>query len=156
MQHITSWKYRSITAGGVLRYGVKCNISLLCTLSLTCKTPLVYSCGRPYIKLSHGEGSIDKGDRIPRSGMLLVSFLSVITATPSKQTRKSVCGHIYYISISLSLWDCLQPICNVLYRSLIYTVHIFILCLASGSFSFFSFVLHTQVDWSRFWDVKSR
>ncbi|XP_047452338.1 cGMP-inhibited 3',5'-cyclic phosphodiesterase A-like isoform X2 [Mugil cephalus] len=29
--------------------------------SLTC------SCGRPYIKLSHGEGSIDKGDRIPRS-----------------------------------------------------------------------------------------
>ncbi|KAM9376825.1 cGMP-inhibited 3',5'-cyclic phosphodiesterase 3A [Pholidichthys leucotaenia] len=29
--------------------------------SLTC------SCGRPYIRLSHGEGSIDKGDRIPRS-----------------------------------------------------------------------------------------
>ncbi|XP_017261623.1 cGMP-inhibited 3',5'-cyclic phosphodiesterase A isoform X2 [Kryptolebias marmoratus] len=29
--------------------------------SLTC------SCGRPYIRLTHGEGSIDKGDRIPRS-----------------------------------------------------------------------------------------
>uniref|UniRef100_A0A3P9KVM8 Phosphodiesterase n=1 Tax=Oryzias latipes TaxID=8090 RepID=A0A3P9KVM8_ORYLA len=29
--------------------------------SLTC------SCGRPYIRLSHGEGSVDKGDRIPRS-----------------------------------------------------------------------------------------
>uniref|UniRef100_A0A672ZNU0 Phosphodiesterase n=1 Tax=Sphaeramia orbicularis TaxID=375764 RepID=A0A672ZNU0_9TELE len=28
---------------------------------------LVCSCGRPYIRLSHGEGSIDKGDRIPRS-----------------------------------------------------------------------------------------
>ncbi|XP_062418927.1 cGMP-inhibited 3',5'-cyclic phosphodiesterase 3A-like isoform X1 [Pungitius pungitius] len=28
---------------------------------------LTCSCGRPYIKLSHGEGSIDKGDRIPRS-----------------------------------------------------------------------------------------
>ncbi|XP_077424261.1 cGMP-inhibited 3',5'-cyclic phosphodiesterase 3A-like isoform X2 [Vanacampus margaritifer] len=28
---------------------------------------LMCSCGRPYIKLSHGEGSIDKGDRIPRS-----------------------------------------------------------------------------------------
>ncbi|XP_024911785.1 cGMP-inhibited 3',5'-cyclic phosphodiesterase A isoform X2 [Cynoglossus semilaevis] len=25
------------------------------------------SCGRPYIRLSHGEGSMDKGDRIPRS-----------------------------------------------------------------------------------------
>ncbi|XP_010790677.1 cGMP-inhibited 3',5'-cyclic phosphodiesterase A-like [Notothenia coriiceps] len=24
-------------------------------------------CGRPYIRLSHGEGSLDKGDRIPRS-----------------------------------------------------------------------------------------
>ncbi|KAK7891089.1 hypothetical protein WMY93_023052 [Mugilogobius chulae] len=35
-------------------------------------TPLlrrdVLNCGRPYIKLSHGEGSMDKGDRIPRSG----------------------------------------------------------------------------------------
>ncbi|KAM9854992.1 cGMP-inhibited 3',5'-cyclic phosphodiesterase 3A-like [Aulostomus maculatus] len=28
---------------------------------------LTCSCGRPYIRLSHGEGSIDKGDRIPRS-----------------------------------------------------------------------------------------
>ncbi|KAJ0069313.1 hypothetical protein NL108_003249, partial [Boleophthalmus pectinirostris] len=28
----------------------------------------VCSCGRPYIKLSHGEGSLDKGDRIPRPG----------------------------------------------------------------------------------------
>ncbi|KAM6926258.1 cGMP-inhibited 3',5'-cyclic phosphodiesterase 3A [Lycodopsis pacificus] len=28
---------------------------------------LACSCGRPYIRLSHGEGSIDKGDRIPRS-----------------------------------------------------------------------------------------
>ncbi|KAK2917680.1 cGMP-inhibited 3',5'-cyclic phosphodiesterase 3A-like isoform X1 [Channa argus] len=28
---------------------------------------LICSCGRPYIRLSHGEGSIDKGDRIPRS-----------------------------------------------------------------------------------------
>ncbi|KAM9814646.1 cGMP-inhibited 3',5'-cyclic phosphodiesterase 3A-like isoform 1-T1 [Syngnathus typhle] len=28
---------------------------------------LMCSCGRPYIKLSHGEGSIDKGDRVPRS-----------------------------------------------------------------------------------------
>ncbi|XP_019934268.2 cGMP-inhibited 3',5'-cyclic phosphodiesterase 3A isoform X1 [Paralichthys olivaceus] len=28
---------------------------------------LTCSCGRPYIKLSHGEGSIDKGDRIPRT-----------------------------------------------------------------------------------------
>ncbi|KAM4619045.1 cGMP-inhibited 3',5'-cyclic phosphodiesterase 3A-like [Polymixia lowei] len=28
---------------------------------------LTCSCGRPYIKLIHGEGSIDKGDRIPRS-----------------------------------------------------------------------------------------
>uniref|UniRef100_A0A3Q2CPF9 Phosphodiesterase n=1 Tax=Cyprinodon variegatus TaxID=28743 RepID=A0A3Q2CPF9_CYPVA len=28
---------------------------------------LICSCGRPYIKLTHGEGSIDKGDRIPRS-----------------------------------------------------------------------------------------
>ncbi|XP_044049475.1 cGMP-inhibited 3',5'-cyclic phosphodiesterase A-like isoform X3 [Siniperca chuatsi] len=28
---------------------------------------LTCSCGRPYIKLSHGEGSIDKGDRISRS-----------------------------------------------------------------------------------------
>ncbi|XP_075883531.1 cGMP-inhibited 3',5'-cyclic phosphodiesterase 3A-like isoform X2 [Nelusetta ayraudi] len=28
---------------------------------------LTCSCGRPYIKLSHGEGSLDKGDRIPRS-----------------------------------------------------------------------------------------
>ncbi|XP_061576956.1 cGMP-inhibited 3',5'-cyclic phosphodiesterase 3A-like isoform X2 [Cololabis saira] len=28
---------------------------------------LTCSCGRPYIKLGHGEGSIDKGDRIPRS-----------------------------------------------------------------------------------------
>ncbi|XP_061630878.1 cGMP-inhibited 3',5'-cyclic phosphodiesterase 3A-like isoform X4 [Phyllopteryx taeniolatus] len=27
---------------------------------------LTCSCGRPYIRLSHGEGSIDKGDRIPR------------------------------------------------------------------------------------------
>ncbi|CAJ1056383.1 cGMP-inhibited 3'%2C5'-cyclic phosphodiesterase 3A isoform X6 [Xyrichtys novacula] len=27
---------------------------------------LICSCGRPYIRLSHGEGSIDKGDRIPR------------------------------------------------------------------------------------------
>ncbi|XP_061773081.1 cGMP-inhibited 3',5'-cyclic phosphodiesterase 3A-like [Nerophis ophidion] len=28
---------------------------------------LTCSCGRPYIRLSHGEGSMDKGDRIPRS-----------------------------------------------------------------------------------------
>ncbi|XP_030587615.1 cGMP-inhibited 3',5'-cyclic phosphodiesterase A-like [Archocentrus centrarchus] len=28
---------------------------------------LTCSCGRPYIRLSHGDGSIDKGDRIPRS-----------------------------------------------------------------------------------------
>ncbi|KAM9754368.1 cGMP-inhibited 3',5'-cyclic phosphodiesterase 3A-like isoform 2-T2 [Menidia menidia] len=28
---------------------------------------LTCSCGRPYIRLNHGEGSIDKGDRIPRS-----------------------------------------------------------------------------------------
>ncbi|KAI4824987.1 hypothetical protein KUCAC02_020692, partial [Chaenocephalus aceratus] len=28
---------------------------------------LTCSCGRPYIRLSHGEGSLDKGDRIPRS-----------------------------------------------------------------------------------------
>lgn len=28
---------------------------------------LTCSCGRPYIKLGHGEGSLDKGDRIPRS-----------------------------------------------------------------------------------------
>ncbi|KAF6718753.1 cGMP-inhibited 3',5'-cyclic phosphodiesterase A [Oryzias melastigma] len=28
---------------------------------------LTCSCGRPYIRLSHGEGSVDKGDRIPRS-----------------------------------------------------------------------------------------
>ncbi|XP_078113404.1 cGMP-inhibited 3',5'-cyclic phosphodiesterase 3A-like isoform X1 [Sander vitreus] len=28
---------------------------------------LTCSCGRPYIRLGHGEGSIDKGDRIPRS-----------------------------------------------------------------------------------------
>ncbi|XP_053740830.1 cGMP-inhibited 3',5'-cyclic phosphodiesterase 3A-like [Synchiropus splendidus] len=28
---------------------------------------LTCSCGRPYIKLSHGDGSLDKGDRIPRS-----------------------------------------------------------------------------------------
>nr|XP_020480030.1 cGMP-inhibited 3',5'-cyclic phosphodiesterase A-like isoform X1 [Monopterus albus] len=28
---------------------------------------LICSCGRPYIKLSHGEGSLDKGDRVPRS-----------------------------------------------------------------------------------------
>ncbi|XP_051917495.1 cGMP-inhibited 3',5'-cyclic phosphodiesterase 3A-like isoform X2 [Hippocampus zosterae] len=28
---------------------------------------LTCSCGRPYNRLSHGEGSIDKGDRIPRS-----------------------------------------------------------------------------------------
>uniref|UniRef100_H3DF26 Phosphodiesterase n=1 Tax=Tetraodon nigroviridis TaxID=99883 RepID=H3DF26_TETNG len=27
----------------------------------------VYSCGRSYVKLSHGEGSLDKGDKIPRS-----------------------------------------------------------------------------------------
>ncbi|XP_029615285.1 cGMP-inhibited 3',5'-cyclic phosphodiesterase A isoform X1 [Salmo trutta] len=29
--------------------------------------PLTCSCGRPYIKLSHGEGSMDKGDRIHRT-----------------------------------------------------------------------------------------
>ncbi|PWA24812.1 hypothetical protein CCH79_00010191, partial [Gambusia affinis] len=28
---------------------------------------LTCSCGRPYIRLTHGEGSIDKGDRIPRT-----------------------------------------------------------------------------------------
>ncbi|XP_063335508.1 cGMP-inhibited 3',5'-cyclic phosphodiesterase 3A-like isoform X2 [Pelmatolapia mariae] len=28
---------------------------------------LTCSCGRPYIRLNHGEGSLDKGDRIPRS-----------------------------------------------------------------------------------------
>ncbi|XP_035859108.1 cGMP-inhibited 3',5'-cyclic phosphodiesterase A-like isoform X1 [Sander lucioperca] len=28
---------------------------------------LTCSCGRPYIRLGHGEGSIDKGDRVPRS-----------------------------------------------------------------------------------------
>ncbi|XP_034032180.1 cGMP-inhibited 3',5'-cyclic phosphodiesterase A isoform X2 [Thalassophryne amazonica] len=28
---------------------------------------LICSCGRPYIRLSHGEGSIDKGDKIPHS-----------------------------------------------------------------------------------------
>lgn len=42
-------------------------------LAVTCGTLLVCSCGRPYIKLSHGEGSLDKGDRIPRSGTCLVS-----------------------------------------------------------------------------------
>uniref|UniRef100_A0A3P8NRV6 Phosphodiesterase n=1 Tax=Astatotilapia calliptera TaxID=8154 RepID=A0A3P8NRV6_ASTCA len=31
------------------------------------ESPLFYSCGRPYIRLNHGEGSLDKGDRIPRS-----------------------------------------------------------------------------------------
>uniref|UniRef100_A0A3B3ZR00 Phosphodiesterase n=1 Tax=Periophthalmus magnuspinnatus TaxID=409849 RepID=A0A3B3ZR00_9GOBI len=48
-----------------------CRYSLFCPtcVFLTC-VPSVCSCGRPYIKLSHGEGSMDKGDRIPRSGIV--------------------------------------------------------------------------------------
>ncbi|XP_034735025.1 cGMP-inhibited 3',5'-cyclic phosphodiesterase A-like isoform X1 [Etheostoma cragini] len=37
---------------------------------------LTCSCGRPYIRLGHGEGSIDKGDRIPRSAEDQVLVLS--------------------------------------------------------------------------------
>jgi len=64
---------------------VKYNISPLCTFSPTCQPSLVCSCGRPYIRLSHGEGSIDKGDRIPRAGMLPVFFLPITATTISKQ-----------------------------------------------------------------------
>uniref|UniRef100_A0A668RYP5 Phosphodiesterase n=1 Tax=Oreochromis aureus TaxID=47969 RepID=A0A668RYP5_OREAU len=40
--------------------------TFLCYLTNS-ESPLFYSCGRPYIRLNHGEGSLDKGDRIPRS-----------------------------------------------------------------------------------------
>lgn len=43
--------------------------------TLYVKLLLFHSCGRPYIRLSHGEGSLDKGDRIPRSGMGSVLFI---------------------------------------------------------------------------------
>ena len=46
-------------------------------------TFLYHSCGRPYIKLSHGEGSMDKGDRIHRTGttILLTELLISASAT---------------------------------------------------------------------------
>lgn len=55
--------------GNVIICDAKWGIYLVNTPTLTRGTP-VYSCGRSYVKLSHGEGSLDKGDKIPRSGTL--------------------------------------------------------------------------------------
>uniref|UniRef100_A0A8C6WVZ1 Phosphodiesterase n=1 Tax=Neogobius melanostomus TaxID=47308 RepID=A0A8C6WVZ1_9GOBI len=51
------------------RRGVRC---IVASLINTCLIQKLY-CGRPYIRLSHGEGSLDKGDRIPRSDQVVVS-----------------------------------------------------------------------------------